>query len=117
MEKYALSWSFSPDARDRQFPEVDPTVFRQSARQFKRLIEDADRILNQIAQSEQFARDVMDAAQRSDFDEVKHLIQQVGIVAELEVNFSPESLRLILRLDEGTTNCCILNLGIRWLAF
>lgn len=114
MERYYITFSSHSDYDYRQFPEVDPVVFRQSAKQFNRLIRDANKILTEISTSEPFAKEIMDAAQRSDFDKVKNLILQLGIESNLEVKFSPESLRLILRINEATENCCILNLGIRW---
>ncbi|WP_164220045.1 hypothetical protein [Virgibacillus sp. YIM 98842] len=100
----------------RQFPPVDPDMFYESANEMKNLINDASEILDRLATSKDFAKQLMLAAQESDMEEVTRLIHTANIVSDLDVNYNPESLRLDFKkkTEENEIECCRLLVTLRW---
>lgn len=93
---------------------VDVTVFNESAQAFKQLMHDASIILNRLADSKQFAAQVMGAAQKSNTEEVNRLIQSTGIQSNIEVSYNPDGIHLKLWSEVKGTECCKLDMAIRW---
>lgn len=99
---------------DRQYPDVDPSLFHQSAVAFQQLINDASLIISSISGSDQLAFQLMDAAQKNQTEKVKQFIQSTGIQSDVKVDFNPDQLHLTLLAQVEGIDCCILRLAIRW---
>jgi hypothetical protein len=99
----------------RQFPDVDPTFFEQSAKSMQMLMKDASLVLNRLADSKTFASKVMSAAQQSNKNEVDKLIKSTGIKSKVETTFNPDGIHLKLSSTVGTAECCHLTIALRWL--
>ncbi|MGY0693899.1 hypothetical protein ACW2QC_14110 [Virgibacillus sp. FSP13] len=97
-----------------QYPEVDPTLFHQSAGAFKTLMNDATIILNKLADSKEFAYQVMNAAQVNDKDEVEKLIKSTGVKENVNVDFNPDAITLEMMSKLEKTECCKLAMTLRW---
>ncbi|WP_226527398.1 hypothetical protein [Metabacillus niabensis] len=104
--------SFPPN---RQFPEVDPTLFEQSAKSMQVLMKEASLVLNKLAQSKNFASKVMYAAQQSNMNEVNKLIKSTGIKSKVKTSFNPDGIHLNLTSSIGGAECCQLTVSLRWL--
>ncbi|WP_245823404.1 hypothetical protein [Metabacillus halosaccharovorans] len=104
--------SFSPN---RQFPEIDPTLFEQSAKSMQVLMKEASLVLNKLAQSKDFASKVMYAAQQSNMNEVNKLIKSTGIKSKVKTSFNPDGIHLNLSSSIGGAECCQLTVSLRWL--
>lgn len=98
----------------RQYPPVDPTTFHQSANEMTILMNDASIVLNRLADSTDFAKKVMSAAQESDIEEVKNLIQSTGIKSLVNVKFNPDNIRLEFSSRIKEVECCKLQIAIKW---
>lgn len=101
-------------SQSRVFPPVDPQLFMQSVNAFQTLLQDGQRILDHISHSPQYATELMDAAQRSDWDKINELIAMIDTQAEVEVTFIPEGITFILKETVAEIDCCILRMTIRW---
>ncbi|MBE3569598.1 MAG: hypothetical protein IMW92_05585 [Bacillales bacterium] len=101
---------------NRQFPIVQIKQFTLSARRSLELLRDAQLFLNAVATNEAFARELMDAAQRSQTNKVIQMIQSIGIRIRPEIYFNPDGLLVRFdRLDEDQKKeCCRLQLELRW---
>jgi cell division FtsZ-interacting protein ZapD len=101
---------------NRQFPVVQIKQFTLSARRSLELLRDAQLFLNAVATNEAYARELMDAAQRSQTNKVIQLIQSIGIRIRPEIYFNPDGLLVrFARLDEDQKKeCCRLLLELRW---
>ncbi|WP_017753465.1 hypothetical protein [Calidifontibacillus oryziterrae] len=97
-----------------KYPEVDVTMFSESAIAFKTLLQEASVILNHLADSKEFAKKVMEAAQTSNIKEVDRLILSTGIKSNFKTTFNPDGLHLHLWSEVEGTECCKLDLAIRW---
>lgn len=98
----------------REFPPVDPAVFTTSVMAFQSLMRDGNIILDRIAESDDFAYQLMDAAQKSDQVTVDQLIRSTGVSSDVKTSFTPDSIRFELRADVEGTDCCRLNMSLRW---
>lgn len=100
----------------RQYPPVDPELFQQSANETKKLMNDANVILDKLAESKEFDAKLMEAAQVSDEEEVNRLIHSLDIATEVDVSFNPDNLRLEFRSKAADTDlqCCRLLIAVRW---
>ncbi|MFA1822977.1 hypothetical protein ACDX78_22980 [Virgibacillus oceani] len=114
--QFYLPYNFINYFPVRQFPPVDPNVFSESANEMKTLMNDASNVLDKLAASKQFAKELMTAAQESDVKEVERLIHTVDIASEIDVNFNPDSLRLEYRrkVTNNEMECCRLLVTLRW---
>lgn len=98
----------------RQFPEVDPTLFNESAIEMQKLMNDASIVLKNIAESKDFAKKVMSAAQESHLQEVDRLIQSTGIKSKVESSFNPDGINMKFSSKVGQTDCCKLTVSLLW---
>ncbi|WP_099159109.1 hypothetical protein [Virgibacillus ndiopensis] len=96
------------------FPEVNPSFFHESAGAFRKLLNEAAIILNKLADSEQFAYKVMDAAQKNELDKVEKLIESTGIQGDIDVSYNPDGINLKMGSEIENTECCKLEMAIRW---
>ncbi|MDF0727405.1 hypothetical protein PY093_11975 [Cytobacillus sp. S13-E01] len=101
----------------RQYPEVDPTLFNESARQMQILMNEASIVLKRIAESKSFAKKVMSAAQDSQLEEVERLIKTTGITSKVETAFNPDGINMKLTSKIDDTECCQLTIALKWRNF
>lgn len=97
----------------QQYPEVDPTIFHQSAESFLSLMDDGKTLLTKLSESQSFAAEVMDAAQQGDKEKVKQLMESTGIQGAITTQFNPDSLTVTLYSDDEEI-CCKLSMGLQW---
>ncbi|UJL48221.1 hypothetical protein KFZ58_07490 [Virgibacillus sp. NKC19-16] len=100
----------------RQYPPVDPVLFHQSANETKKLMNDANVVLDKLTASKEFDAKLMKAAQVSDEVEVNRLIHSLDIATEVDVSYNPDNLRLEFRSQAPNTDleCCRLLIALRW---
>ena len=99
----------------RQFPSVDPELLNQSANESKKLMNDASIVLDKLANSKQFGTELMDAAQASDNEKVKQLIDSIeGVTSEIRVKYTPDGLQLEFKSKASHSDCCLLKVSLRW---
>ncbi|MFD2762155.1 hypothetical protein [Lentibacillus juripiscarius] len=102
-------WSDRP-----QYPTIDTSLLHQSANETKKLMNDANIIIDRLAESQQFSTEVMNAAQMSDHEKVKSLMHSTGIASDVETQFNPDGLRLIFKSQIDGKDCCKLRIALRW---
>lgn len=98
----------------RQFPPVNPEQFHQSANQTKILMKEASKVLNKLADSKEFDQKIMTAAQASQTEEVKRLIKSAGVTSDVDVQYTPDGLRIEFKPAANGYDCCKLQIGLRW---
>ncbi|MGM0922429.1 MAG: hypothetical protein ACQEWW_14650 [Bacillota bacterium] len=98
----------------RPLPEVDSSQFVHSASQMDGLLTDAKKLTTYLSTSKEQAKKILAAAQASNSVLVKKLLNASGITNELETEFNPDGVRLILSYKNPDLNCCRLILVLRW---
>lgn len=73
-------------------------------------MQQAQLLTDKIDESEQFAHDLMNAAQLSNKTEVEKLITSTGITIKFETNYTPDGFRIIFT----DSDCCKLTLNLNW---
>ncbi|WP_100011170.1 hypothetical protein [Lentibacillus sediminis] len=111
---WCMPYHIGPYWNTRQYPPVNPDLFYQSANETKRLMSDAGKVLDKLANSKEFDAELMNAAQVSDTEKVKELIDSVEIDSDVHIDFNPDNLRLEFRSQLEGTECCRLLLALRW---
>lgn len=99
----------------RQFPQVDPSKFMNSAKYMQSLMRDASTLLDKMADSKDFAFKLMSLAQESKQKQIEKQIQETGIKNIPKVDYTPDGLRLKFETDSEHENCCTLTLAVRWM--
>lgn len=94
--------------------DVDITVFNKSLIAYKQLLREASMVLNHLADSKQFASQVMGAAQVSNTTEVERLLHSIGIKSKFTVTYNPDGIHMKFWSDVQGTECCHLDMAIRW---
>ncbi len=94
--------------------DVDVTIFSESLSAYKQLLKDASNVLNHLADSKSFAAQVMGAAEVSNQKEVDRLIKSLGIKSNFEVTYNPDGIHLRFWTQAQGTECCKLDMAIRW---
>ncbi|MGM0877935.1 MAG: hypothetical protein ACQEWV_25210 [Bacillota bacterium] len=98
----------------RQQPPVDPNLLYQSANESKKLMKEASMVLNKLSESKEFDAKLMYAAETSDIEEVKRLIHSIGVTSEVDINYTPDGLRLEFKSKVANLECCRLLMALRW---
>jgi len=98
----------------RQYPNVDTQQLEASVHRFQQLIKQAELLINKLANSKQFAHDLMSAAQVSDEKKVMKLIKSTGITIKVKTAFTPTGIRIILDNAKYGGDCCDLLIALRW---
>ncbi len=99
---------------NRKLPEVDPTLFNESAIEMRMLMRDASLILAKLADSREFAKKVMAAAQASNDEEVQKLLNSTGIKSKVHTTFNPDGINFKLSAGIGGTKASQLTIALRW---
>ncbi|WP_223701502.1 hypothetical protein [Sutcliffiella deserti] len=105
---------YGPNPSFRPYPEVDPTVFTESAVKMQSLMKEASQILQKLSESKEFASSVMNAAQEGKMEKVEELLKSTGIHSKMEINYTPDGINLKLSSAPGETDCCHLTIALRW---
>mgnify|MGYP005753458239 FL=1 len=95
----------------RPYPEVDATLFTESAHEMQALMKEASLVLDRLAESKDFAKAVMTAAQESNQQKVDELLHAAGLHTKVDVSYNPDGINLKLI---GEKNCCNLTIALRW---
>jgi hypothetical protein len=98
----------------RSYPQVNPTVFMDSATKMQVLIQDALLVLRKISASKQFSTELMSAAQQSNKEKVNRMIRSAGVKNIPQVTFTPTGIHLRFFGDVTKVDCCHLILDLRW---
>lgn len=96
------------------FPAINTQVLNTSAQRFQELLKQADLLAGKIANSKEFAHELMEAAQLSNTKKVEELIVSTGITLKIKTYFSPTGIRIELNNDENGGNCCNLLMTLKW---
>ncbi|MFC0559366.1 hypothetical protein [Halalkalibacter alkalisediminis] len=107
---YQAYYQFEPTPY-RQFPPVDTSTFEQSLQTFQALLEQGRTLVNSLVTSEERMFQLMDAAQRSDDQEVDRIIRETGIASIVETSYSPTGVSFTLRTEPP---CCTLTMYLVW---
>ncbi|WP_142255378.1 hypothetical protein [Bacillus sinesaloumensis] len=99
----------------RKYPEVDSTLFSESATEMRNLMKDASLVLAKLADSKPFAQQVMAAAQSSNDKEVERLLKSTGIKSDIKTKFNPDGINIELSSMVNGVECCHLTITLRWL--
>ncbi|MCP1145044.1 hypothetical protein [Lysinibacillus endophyticus] len=110
-----------PNPRNQQnpgnqnpYPEVDPNQLYDSANETKKLMKDASIVLERLSSSKDFDKQLMDHAQQSQSEEVKKLIKSIGIESDVDILYTPDSLRLEFISQIADSDCCKLSIVLKW---
>jgi hypothetical protein len=98
----------------RQYPPVDTGQLEESVTRFQKLIKEAELLINRLANSKEFATELMSAAQASNKDKVIQLIREAGVSIHITTEFTPTGIRIILDNSEMEGGCCDLMIALRW---
>lgn len=92
------------------FPPVNTHKLKLSAKSIQSIMQQSQLLTSKIAESEQFAHDLMSAAQLSNKAEVDKLIASTGITIKFETKYTPDGIQI--RFTEHA--CCGLTLILDW---
>ncbi|MFG6149321.1 hypothetical protein [Halobacillus sp. B23F22_1] len=98
----------------RQYESIDPTLLTESAAESRKLMQDASKVLEKLAESKEFDAQLMQAAQQSNDEEVERLIASIGVTSEVDIHYNPDGLRLEFRRSIDGYECCKLQIALRW---
>lgn len=98
----------------RVYPEVDPTVFTESAESMQQLMKEASIILQKLSDSKEFATEVMAAAQEGNKEKVSQLLLSTGVHSGVKVDFNPDGINLNMTSEIEGKDCCHLTISLRW---
>ena len=98
----------------RPIPAVNPELLYKSANQTKKLMREANLVLDKISQSKEFDRKLMYAAQASNVEEVKRLIRSIGVASDIDIHFTPDGFRVEFRSKVEDIDCCKVIIALRW---
>ena len=92
------------------FPTININRFEASVKQMQKIMQQTRLLIDKIASSDQFAKDLMNAAQHSNNETVEQLIKSVGITIEFKTKYTPDGIQIILIEKD----CCSLTLLLEW---
>ena len=98
------------ETNDRTYPPVDTKKLGSSVKNVQKMVPQVQLLFDKISTSDQFARDLKNAAQRSDKVTGNRLIRSVGVTNEFEIKYTPDSIQI--KLIEK--NCCFFTVVLDW---
>ncbi|KHE69274.1 hypothetical protein LD39_13115 [Halobacillus sp. BBL2006] len=98
----------------RPYPPVDPGIFTSSATEMHQLMKKADALMQKLANSSSFAKDVMDAAQNNEKQKVNQLLKSTGLDSGMKTSYNPDGLKIILTSEVNNMDCCHLTISLKW---
>lgn len=96
------------------FPPVSTKRLNTSAQRFQELMKQADLLTDKIVTSNEFAHELMNAAQLSNTKKVEELILTTGITLTIETKFTPTGISVTLANSEVEGGCCNLLMTLHW---
>ena len=96
------------------YPPVDTRKFNASAKKYQILTKQINLFFEKVSTSEQFANDLMEAAQRSNTQKVEEMIKSVGITAKVNCKFTPTGIIIEITNGETGGDCCHLRVILPW---
>lgn len=111
---YSPEHAHRPYWNRQQFPNVNPALFMSSAKHMQAIMRDASILLERMSSSQEFSYAIMEAAQKSDQQQVDTLIKNTGIEASPKISYTPDGLKLNFEVIAENLNCCQLTLSLRW---
>ncbi|MFJ8089429.1 hypothetical protein ACIQ7N_14660 [Lysinibacillus sp. NPDC095746] len=100
----------TPPMNRSPFPIVNTKKLKTSANRIKVIMQQAQLLTDKIDESEQFAHDLMNAAQQSNKTEVEKLIASTGITVKFDTTYTPDGFRITFT----ESSCCKLTLILGW---
>lgn len=91
------------------YPPVNPDTLYESANESSKLMKDASLLLDKLATSKDYGKQLMDHAQRSENAEVSRMIKSIGLSSEVKVSYNPDSIRIQLK-----SNSAEMMITLRW---
>ena len=104
----------APQRGGAKYPEVDTTRFNASAKRFKQVMSQANLFIGSLTASDDFARRLMSAAQRSDQQEVERLVRSTGVTIKYKLHYTPDGLRIDFSNSNEQNSCCTLRMALSW---
>lgn len=98
----------------RQYPPVDTQQLDDSVQRFQKLLKQAELLIDQLANSNEFARELMSAAQASNKKRVEQLIRSTGVTINIIISFTPSGIRIELNNVKHEGDCCRLLIALKW---
>lgn len=77
-------------------------------------MQQANLLIEKIANSDEFAHQLMHEAQLSNTEKVEELILSTGITLKVKTSFTPTGIRIELDNAEKQGGCCKLLMALRW---
>lgn len=99
---------------NREFPEANPNLFVQSAKNALTLMSDVELCINKLANSNKLSKDIMNAAQASKTATVEQLIKSTGVKNMPDVSYNPDGITLKFDQRNKPPHCCYLSIQLRW---
>lgn len=100
----------------QEYPPVDTSILTQSVEQYRVLIQQGELLLDNLANQE-FARTLMEHAQRGDQAAVDQLISSInGLHLSFDASYTPTGVTFNLQspaVNQGA-NCCTLAIRLNW---
>jgi len=96
------------------YPPVDSEMLYESAKESNKLMKEASMVLDRLASSREFGARLMTVAQSSNTQEVRRLIQSVGITSDVKIIYNPDGLELEFSSKVQNRDCCKLSISLRW---
>ncbi|MEK3934324.1 hypothetical protein MKY41_03315 [Sporosarcina sp. FSL W7-1349] len=110
---YLAMPSPTPQNGRSPFPEVDTRKFNASATRFKEVMNQANRFINTLTASDDFAHRLMNAAQQSNHGEVEQLIRSTGVTITYNLKYTPDGIRIDFSNSDAENSCCTLRMALR----
>jgi hypothetical protein len=98
----------------RPYPPVNPSMFTSSATEMHQLMKKADALVQKLANTSSFAKDVMDAAQNNEKQKVNQLLKSTGLDSGMKTTYTPDGLKIILTSEVNNIDCCHLTISLKW---
>ncbi|MCM3745190.1 hypothetical protein M3193_13705 [Sporosarcina luteola] len=96
------------------FPPVNTRKLNESAKRFKQVMNEANLFIGTLTASDDFARRLMDAAQRSDQKEVERLVRSTGVTIKYTLSYTPSGIRIDFSNSDAQNSCCTLRMALGW---
>ncbi|MEH7274266.1 hypothetical protein V7125_11605 [Neobacillus vireti] len=100
----------------RQYPQVDPNVFKKSIKTYRLLMDQGSLLLDRLGDPG-FDVKLMTAAQQGNNSEVDRLIKSIGLKVPVKTIYTPTGVTFELKAHtdpHAPPNCCTLRVELQW---
>ena len=104
----------TPQNGKSPFPQVDTRKFNASAERFKEVMNQASQFIGTLTSSDDFAQQLMNAAQRSEQNEVERLVRSTGVTINYTLSYTPSGIRIDFSNSDAQNSCCALRMALSW---